>query len=741
MIDARHRHPAPEDLHGGIPAGVYARRWPILAVLCVALLIVGIDGTIVNVALPSFVRELHASPSQLQWISDGYTLVFASFLLTAGTLGDKFGRKGALLFGLVVFGVGSLGGALVGSAGALIATRAVQGFGGAFIMPATLSILTNVFPDEERGRAIGIWAGVSGLGVAVGPLVGGYLLDHFWWGSVFLVNLPVIAIALVAVVTIVPSSKDPNAKPIDVLGTVLSVGTLTGILYGIIEGPNQGWTATGVLIGFVGGAVLLLAFILWELHTPDPMLDVGFFKNPRFSAASIAVTFVFFALFGSIFFLTQYIQFVLGFTPLQAGEALIPVAFALMVSAPTSSFLVARVGTKAIVTMGLLIVASSLTLLSTATTTSGYGLIAAVLVLLGLGMGLAMAPATDSIMGSLPREKAGVGSAVNDTTREVGGALGVAILGSILAATYSASARSSTVVKALSATGAQGAKAGAAVASSIGGASQVAQQVAQLERLGKVPVGTAQAIVDASNHAFVHAMGHTVLVGAVIAALGALVALVFLPARPITTRSDVEELGDLGQLVVRGARALPTRPARDRDLLGITLQLLTEAGFSSLSFHGIASRAGISTGTIEREWNSKLDLVIAALTTAFAEHPIPDTGSFRADCRAYLRETAEGLATPGSRPLIADLLGDSARDQAMTATFRRRLIEPRHRAVTTMVNRAIARHELAPDVDASLIVDTLVGPLYHRLLITGAPISAEVADEIVDVVLHGARRQ
>ncbi len=731
----------PEEQHNGIADDVYARRWPILAVLCVALLIVGIDGTIVNVALPSFVRELNASPSQLQWISDAYTLVFASFLLTAGSLGDKFGRRGALLIGLVIFGVGSLGGALVASAGALIVTRAIQGLGGAFIMPSTLSILTNVFPDDERGRAIGIWSGVSGLGVAIGPLVGGYLLDHFWWGSVFLVNLPVIAVAIVAVVTIVPNSKDPNAKPIDWLGTVLSVGTLTGLLFGIIEGPSQGWTSTPVLIGFIGGTAMLIAFILWELHNPAPMLDVTFFKNPRFSAASVAVTFVFFALFGSIFFLSQYIQFVLGYSPLQAGAALIPVAVALMVSAPTSSILVARLGTKAIVTAGLLVVASSLTLLSFATTTSGYPLVAGVLLLLGLGMGLAMAPATDSIMGSLPREKAGVGSAVNDTTREVGGALGVAILGSILAATYSSAVGATEVVKALGATGAEGAKASAAVKTSIGGASQVAEQLGQLEKLGRVPVGTTQAIIDASNKAFVHAMGHTVIVGAAIAALGALVALIWLPARPITTRSDVEELGDLGDLVVRGARALPTTASRRRDLLGATLQLLTEAGFSSLSFSGVASRAGISTGSIERDFNSKLDLVIDAMNAAMAEHPIPDTGFFEDDCRTYMRSAAESLATPGSRTVIADLLGGSARDDELTIAFRDRLIGPRHRALTTMVDRAVAREELAPDVDAAVLVDTLVGPLYHRLLITGEPLNSGVADEVVELVLQGAVRR
>ena len=608
-------------------------------------------------------------------------------------------------------------------------------------MPATLSILTNVFlDDQERGRAIGIWAGVSGLGVAIGPLVGGYLLSHFWWGSVFLVNLPVVAVTVVAVVWLVPSSKDPNAKPIDVPGTLLSIGMLTGILFGIIEGPSQGWTATGVLVGFVGGGALLIAFIVWELHTPAPMLDVSFFKNPRFSAASVAVMLVFFALFGSLFFLSQYIQFVLGFSPLKAGAGLIPVAVALMVTAPLSSFLVTRFGTKAIVTLGLVIVAGALSLLSGATSSSGYLLVGEVLVLLGVGMGLAMAPATDSIMGSLPRAKAGVGSAVNDTTREVGGALGVAILGSILAASYTATVGATTVINKLSAAGPQAAPAVDAVKSSIGGASQVAQQLGRLEAGGKVPAGTTKAIVDASNAAFVHAMDHTVIVGAVIAALGALVALVFLPARPIRARADIEDLGDLGGLVVRGAQELPRSVAPPADVLGATLQILAQAGFCSLNFHGVASQAGISTGSIERTWNSKLDLVVDAIRAAIAQHPVPDTGSFQGDCRAYLHELAEGLETPGARTVIGGLVSDAARDADLAASFRDRVIGPRLAALVTMVSRAVSREELASDVDAAVLIDTLVGPLYLRLLITGEPISDAVADRVVDLVLEGAQR-
>ena len=312
---------SPLDLDPAHSQQAYQRRWLILAVLCFCLLVVSIDNTILNVALPTLVEELHASASQLQWIVDAYTLVFASLLLTAGTMGDKFGRRGALMVGLLVFGTGSAISAFVGSASALIVMRGVMGLGGAFIMPSTLSILTNVFPSGERARAIGIWAGVSGLGVALGPLTGGFLLEHFWWGSVFLVNVPVVIVAVTATWFIVPRTKDPTDPKLDLVGTVLSAVGLFAALYAIIEGPSKGWTSTTILVAFAIGVVLLTGFVLWELHSRHPMLDVRFFKNPRFSAASLAVTFVFFAMFGSLFFLSQYLQFVLGYDALADRRA------------------------------------------------------------------------------------------------------------------------------------------------------------------------------------------------------------------------------------------------------------------------------------------------------------------------------------------------------------------------------------------------------------------------------------
>ena len=388
----------------GHPQG-YERRWWVLAVLCLSLLIIGLDNTILNVALPTLSRELHATTSQLQWIVDAYTLVFAGLLLTTGSLSDRFGRRSALAAGLLIFGTGSIASAFAGSASMLIATRALMGVGGALIMPSTLSILTNVFPAEERGRAIGIWAGVSGLGIGIGPVVGGWLLTHFWWGSVFLVNVPVVIVALVAGRLIVPNSRDPHAAKLDPLGALLSIVGLVSLVYGIIEAPSQGWSDPIILAAFAVAAIVLGAFVAWELSTDHPMLNIRFFENPRFTAANISVTLVFFALFGSLFFLTQYLQFVLGYSPLQAGLRVAPIALVLIIVSPITGRLVLPLGNKVLVVAGMLTAAFGLWFLSTVTVTSGYPKVLAALMILGTGMSLAMTPATESIMGSLPRRR------------------------------------------------------------------------------------------------------------------------------------------------------------------------------------------------------------------------------------------------------------------------------------------------------------------------------------------------
>jgi EmrB/QacA subfamily drug resistance transporter len=489
-------------------AAIHARRWWTLAVMCLSLMVIGVDNTILNVALPTLVRDLDASTSQLQWIVDAYTLVFAGLLLTAGSLGDRFGRRRALAVGLVIFGVGSVASAMAGSADRLIVTRAVMGIGGALIMPATLSIISNVFTvPAERARAIAVWAGFSAMGIAIGPLSGGWLLEHFWWGSVFMVNIPIVALALLGGRLFVPESRDPAPRGLDPVGAVLSIVGLVALVWAIIEAPVHGWAHGTTLGAFALAVVLLGAFVAWERRTDHPMLDVRVFANPRFTAASTGVTMVFFALFGSAFVQTQYLQFVLGYDALEAGLRVAPIALVLMVTAPISARLVERVGTKAVVASGLAIVSMALLVLAFATVTSGYAPVLASMVVMGIGMGMTMAPATESIMGSLPRAKAGVGSAVNDTTRQVGGVLGVAIVGSLLASTYASSL---------------GTGVPEAARSSVGAALRLAGDLGGTE-------GPALAL--AAKSAFVDGMHVGVVVAAGVALFGSTVALAFLPSR------------------------------------------------------------------------------------------------------------------------------------------------------------------------------------------------------------------
>jgi EmrB/QacA subfamily drug resistance transporter len=513
----------------------YDRRWWILSVLCLSLLVVGLDNTILNVALPTLVRDLHATTSGLQWIVDAYVLVFAGLLLTTGSLSDRYGRRYALAAGLVVFGAGSILSAFAGSANVLVATRALMGIGGALIMPSTLSILTNVFPAEERSRAIGIWAGVSGLGIAIGPIVGGWLLEHFWWGSVFLVNVPVVIVALVAGRLIVPNSKDPSPNALDPVGAVLSIVGLVSLVYGIIEAPSHGWTSPQTLATFAVAIGVLVAFAVWELRSDHPMLDVTFFENPRFTAANLSIVLVFFALFGSLFFLTQYLQFVVGYTALEAGLRVAPLALVLMVSAPVSGRLTARLGNKVLVVAGMTIVAAGLGFMGTLNVTSGYAHVLWSLVILGFGMGTAMVPATESIMGSLPLAKAGLGSAMNDTTRQVGGALGVAILGSIFASSYATHITTSLAGQPRAAV--------AVAADSIGAALAVGARI-----------GGAQgaSIVAAAKHSFISAMDRGLVVGAAIALMGALVALIWLPNRAPTAATTALDASPEAELAAVG---------------------------------------------------------------------------------------------------------------------------------------------------------------------------------------------
>jgi EmrB/QacA subfamily drug resistance transporter len=416
---------------------VERRRWYILGVLCLSLTVIGIDNTILNVALPSIVRGLQASGSQLQWMVDAYAIVFACLLLTAGALGDRFGRRRALLLGLAWFGTSSALASFANSPLHLILARGAMGIGGAFIFPTTLSILTNVFTEpRERSRAIGIWAGVSGVGIAAGPLLGGFLVEHFGWHAVFWVNAPVCAAGFIVSALVIPPMPNEARHPLDPLGAVLSIVGLVGLLYAIIQAPDGGWTAPDVIGGFAVAIVVLSAFAYWEASCEHPMLDVQFFKNPRFSAASATITITTFALYASTFLLTQYFQFTLGYSPLKSGVMITPLAIGLMIGSPQAPRLVERYGTKRVVVGGLALVTIGMACYGSNTIMSSFTAGLVIRFFYGLAFGFVGPPVTESIMGSVPKERAGVGSAVNDTTRQVGGALGVAVLGSTFAARY-----------------------------------------------------------------------------------------------------------------------------------------------------------------------------------------------------------------------------------------------------------------------------------------------------------------
>ena len=413
---------------------VHRARWFILAVMCLSVLLVAIDNTIVNVALPTISRDITASTSELQWIVDAYSMVFAGLLLVAGNLGDRVGRKRVLQVGLVLFAIASVFAAWSGSVGHLIASRGAMGVAAALIYPSTLATVPQVFRNrQERAVAIGVWAGVSGLAIALGPVVGGLLLKHFWWGSIFLVNVPIAVIALIAGAVLIPESKDPEPGTFDYIGALASSVGIGLLVWVIIEAPDNGWGSATTVIGFVIAAILLGLFAAWEVRRADPLLEIRFFRNPRFSAAAATTGMAFFGLFGFIFMITLYFQLILGWDALKAGVATLPYALVMGAMSPVAMIFTNKIGTKVIVGGGMALSAAGFLLASRAEVDSPYwSFIVVCMVLMAAGMGLATGPATDAVLSALPEEKSGVGSAVNDTTREVGGALGVAVGGSAM---------------------------------------------------------------------------------------------------------------------------------------------------------------------------------------------------------------------------------------------------------------------------------------------------------------------
>jgi EmrB/QacA subfamily drug resistance transporter len=474
-------------------------------------------------------RELDADTSQLQWIVDAYTLVMAGLMLSAGSLSDRFGRRGWLTAGLALFALTSAVASQVDSADALIAGRAAMGVGAAVIFPTTLSLITNIFTDPvKRAKAIGLWAAMVGVGVAAGPISGGWLLEHFSWGSVFMVNVPVAAVAILGGWLFVPTSRDPAAPPIDIPGLILSSVGVTALVYTVIEAPTWGWRSAHTAAGFGVAVVVLGIFALWERRTPHPMLDVSVFANRRFSGGSLAVTAGFLTLFGFIFVITQYFQFIKGYTAFETGVRLLPVAISIAVASIVGPRIVERIGTTTVVAGGLVIFAAGLAWASTADAASSYLEIASQMVFLGGGLGLTTAPATESIMGSLSPDKAGVGSAVNDTTRELGGTLGVAIVGSVFASIYSSRLSDSAVLASLPAD----------ARATMGRSMAAAQRV-----IGQLPHAVIPDVRAAVNTAFLDGLQVGSLVSAGIALGAAIVVAWLLPARAqLAERPQPEEV-------------------------------------------------------------------------------------------------------------------------------------------------------------------------------------------------------
>jgi EmrB/QacA subfamily drug resistance transporter len=422
---------------GGVDPGVFARRYLILATMCLSLVLIVATVSSVNVAIPSLgASSLRPSDTQILWIVDAYALVFAALLLPAGAIGDRFGRKGALLTGLVIFAVTSALCAVMTNANSLIACRALMGIGAALIMPSTLSLLQSSFPPAERAKAIAIWAGFAGAGGAIGPLLGGFLLGHFWYGSVFFVAAPIAAVAFGASFVLAPKSKEAHASPLDPGGAALSIVGFAALLTAIIEGPEKGWSSPLVVVGFIVAALCLTAFVLYERRNEHPMLDMQFFKIRRFSGGAMGVTFIFLAMFSLFFVLTQYLQYVRGYSPFGAGLRGLPFAVVMIVISPRAPALASKFGIRRIVGAGMVFVVLGLLLMSFAGLGTSYLFVALALVIMGAGVAMTTPSLSTGILQSVPMNKAGVGSAVNDTTREVGGAIGIAVVGSIVTSVY-----------------------------------------------------------------------------------------------------------------------------------------------------------------------------------------------------------------------------------------------------------------------------------------------------------------
>ncbi len=524
--------------HPPARTGPSPHRWWTLAVLCLSLLIVFIGNSSLNVALPTLSRELHASESQLQWVVAAYSLVFAGLLFSSGALGDRYGRKGALQLGLVLFLVGAVLASLSNDMWQLIASRALMGAAAAFIMPSTLSIIINVFDPHERPKAIAIWASITGAAGGFGPLVSGFLLGHFWYGSIFLINVPIIVLALVAGHFLVPTSRDPEEASLDPIGAVLSIIGVVALVYGLIEAPDKGWLSSTTLISFAIAIVVLGAFMVWELRVDEPMVDMHYFKNPAFSTGTGGMILMFLSLYGVLFLLTQYLQLVHGYSALNAAVRLLPIALVMLVVAPLTPKFSRRIGAHRVVSLGMLFVAFGFVMFTVLGITTSYALMMVALIPLSCGIALTMSPMTASIMAAVPARRAGAGSAMNDASRELGAALGIAVLGSIAASKYAHQ-----------------------LDKVIGGLSSSMQTAASKSLAGALGVATqlhppkSTALIVGAKQAFVDGMHVAAVVGVVLALLAAVLTYKFLPhsLEPKgAMKGPLESFEDAAELAVGG---------------------------------------------------------------------------------------------------------------------------------------------------------------------------------------------
>lgn len=515
-------------------AKAYERRWWVLGILSTSVFLVVVDNLIVNVALPTLQRDLNATVTSLQWIVDAYSLVFACLLLAGGSIGDRFGRKRALQVGLVLFAVFSAIAAFSSSSSGLIVWRGAMGIGAALVFPATLAIITNLFTDRvERAKAIGLWSAVSGMAVAFGPVAGGFLLEHFWWGSVFLVNIPIVAVSLVIGHFLIPDSKEPERHPFDTVGLVLSIAAVGVLVFTVIESPRWGWGSAKSIIGFAVALAALASFVRYESRRRHPLLEVNFFRNARFSAATGSIGIAFFCLFGFTFLVTQYFQFVRGYDPLSSGVHTLPFAVGAGITAPIAARLALRWGTTRVVAAGLASMSVGFFIMSQVDADASYwGPVIISMLFMACGLSLVTSPSTEAVMGSLPREKAGVGSAMNDLSREVGGVLGVAVTGSVFLSLYSP-----RLVELF------GQIPGLVPALPDGVLGQARESVGAAYSVGQLsPEVVRPQVFSAVSESFMHGFGAACLFVSVAALVGSLAALRFLPARGVDHSSASNEL-------------------------------------------------------------------------------------------------------------------------------------------------------------------------------------------------------